>query len=205
METRYFVGLDLGKRNDVTALAVIERVEKESEGAELRLRYLERVEGTSYPEIVERVREVVQSSTLQGQCELAVNAAGAGRHAVDLLHRAQLGCLVRPVMVTCGRRERIEGDWSHVPNRDLLIRLRNLFRAQTFKIAKDLPYSAEMRQQMPRMRVTVSFTGNEQYDAWREGDYDDLVFAVALACWAVEKTCGLETGTRTVGVSDASL
>jgi hypothetical protein len=30
--------------------------------------------------------------------------------------------------------------------------------------------------------------GRGQYGAWREGTHDDLVFAVALACWAAEKT-----------------
>ena len=31
-------------------------------------------------------------------------------------------------------------------------------------------------------RVKVTPTGNEQFGAWREGEYDDLVFAVA---WGV--------------------
>jgi hypothetical protein len=36
------------------------------------------------------------------------------------------------------------------------------------------------------MQVKVSTAGNEQFGAWREGAHDDLVLAVALACWAVE-------------------
>ena len=31
--------------------------------------------------------------------------------------------------------------------------------------------------------------GNEQYGVWREGKHDDLVFAVALACWASKRVC----------------
>ena len=81
MDIRGFVGLDLGQRQDFTALAVLERVE--SKGAwdawqmawkkvvTLRLRHLERVAlGTSYPGIVERVRQVVQSRALSEQCQL---------------------------------------------------------------------------------------------------------------------------------------
>ena len=37
------------------------------------------------------------------------------------------------------------------------------------------------------MRVRVTSSGNEQYGAWREGEHDDLVFAVALACWGAGK------------------
>ena len=33
----------------------------------------------------------------------------------------------------------------------------------------------------------VSSAGREQYGAWREGTHDDLVFAVALACWGARK------------------
>jgi hypothetical protein len=29
--------------------------------------------------------------------------------------------------------------------------------------------------------------GNEQYGAWREGEHDDLMFAVALAYWGAKK------------------
>ena len=37
------------------------------------------------------------------------------------------------------------------------------------------------------MRVKVGANGNEQIDNWRTGTHDDLVFAVALACWQVRK------------------
>jgi hypothetical protein len=40
---------------------------------------------------------------------------------------------------------------------------------------------------MAEMRVKITPSGNEQYGAWREGEHDDLVLAVALACWGVRK------------------
>jgi len=33
------------------------------------------------------------------------------------------------------------------------------------------------------MQVRVSATGHEQYGSWRDGEHDDLVLAVAMACW----------------------
>jgi hypothetical protein len=40
---------------------------------------------------------------------------------------------------------------------------------------------------MADIRVKVTPAGNEQFGAWRQGEHDDLVFAVALACWAAKK------------------
>ena len=37
------------------------------------------------------------------------------------------------------------------------------------------------------MQVKVTGEGREQYGAWRAGTHDDLVFAVALACWGAEE------------------
>ena len=33
-----------------------------------------------------------------------------------------------------------------------------------------------------KVKINIS-TGHDSYEAWREGDHDDLVLAVALACW----------------------
>jgi hypothetical protein len=43
-------------------------------------------------------------------------------------------------------------------------------------------------REMSEMRVKVTAGRHEQYGVWREGEHDDLVLAVALACWAARKT-----------------
>ena len=66
----FFVGVDLGKRRDPTAIAVVERAEVAGEWdafqaayrqwVEYRVRHVERTRlGTPYPDVVERVKEVV--------------------------------------------------------------------------------------------------------------------------------------------------
>ncbi len=35
------------------------------------------------------------------------------------------------------------------------------------------------------MKITLA--GNDTYEAWREGDHDDLVLAAAMAAWYGEK------------------
>jgi hypothetical protein len=37
--------------------------------------------------------------------------------------------------------------------------------------------------------VNIS-TAHDSYEAWREGDHDDLVLATALACWRAAKRRG---------------
>lgn len=201
MERRYFVGLDLGQRQDFTALAVLERVETKGEwdawrmaykkDVTLRLRHLERVPlGTPYPEVVARVRRLLQTEAMGGHCDLVVDATGVGRPVVEMLELADLGCWVRPVVVTGGRHESVEGGWAHVPKRDLMSRLQVLLQGDRLKIAERLEYSAALVKEMAEMRVKVTQAGNEQYGAWRKGAHDDMVFAVALACWGEEKAWG---------------
>ena len=72
----------------------------------LRLRHEERVPlGTSYPEIVERVAEVMSAEPLRGRSDLIVDGTG----------------VVRPVIVTGGLRETQDGDYYGVPKRDLML------------------------------------------------------------------------------------
>jgi hypothetical protein len=52
----FFIGLDLGQRQDFTAIAVVEKGEREWLGTPLRLRHLERIPlGTPYTKVVTRV------------------------------------------------------------------------------------------------------------------------------------------------------
>lgn len=200
--SQYFVGVDLGQAKDFTAIAAVERVELDGgwdaaayarrKAALLRLRYLERVPlGTPYPEVVERVVHVTRSDALAGRCRMAVDATGVGRPVVDLLRRAGPGCAIEPVTITGGERESYDAGYYRVPKRDLITGLQVLMQTQGLQISGGLPYGAALAAEMAEMRVKVSGAGREQFGAWREGTHDDLVFAVALACWAAGKGGGV--------------
>ena len=45
------------------------------------------------------------------------------------------------------------------------------------------PLGAALVKEMTDMQVKTTLAGGQQYAAWREGQHDDLVLAVALACW----------------------
>jgi hypothetical protein len=48
-------------------------------------------------------------------------------------------------------------------------------------------YTDRTAAEMADMRVKVTAAGNTQFGAWREGAHDDLVLAVAPACWGARK------------------
>ena len=194
----YFVGVDLGQRQDFTAIAVVERTELTGEWdaavwayrkeVALRLRYLERITlGTPYPEVADRVAEVMRSRQLAGRAQLIVDGTGVGAPVVDLLRREESLRGMRAATITSGERESYSDGYYRIPKRDLIVGLQVLLQQGELQIAKRIPYRDELMGEMSAMRVKVTTAGHEQYGAWREGSHDDLVFAVSLACWGAGK------------------
>ena len=70
---------------------------------------------------------------------------------------------------------------------NLMAELQTMFEFGELKIARTMRHAAALRKEMVEMRTKVTPAGNEQFGAWREGEHDDLVFAVALACWGAKK------------------
>lgn len=206
----YFAGVDLGQSRDFTAIAIVERAERAGEWdaaayayrkvTTLQLRYLKRVPlGTPYPEVVERVRSVMRSPAMTGRRYLAVDATGVGRPVVDLLRRADVGGTLWPVLITGGDTEGSGQGYFRVPKRDLITGLQVLLQRHGLEIAGRMSFSETLLKEMADMRVRVSAGGREQYGAWREGQHDDLVLAVALACWGVRRVWQEKAvGERTV-------
>jgi hypothetical protein len=65
--------------------------------------------------------------------------------------------------------------------------LQVLLQSGGLQIAAGMPYGAALVEEMADMRAKVTSAGNTQFGVWREGAHDDLVLAVALACWAARK------------------
>jgi hypothetical protein len=194
----YFIGLDLGQSHDFTAIAVVERavLKKEFDAAlwafrkevQLQLRHLERVPiGTPYPDVVRRAVEITRSPKLTGPVHLAVDNTGVGVAVVDMLRDARPNAVLLPVTITAGDTENACQGAHRVPKRNLIVGLQVLLQQGGLRIAADLKDAPTLLAELMAMQVKVSAAGNEQLAAWREGTHDDLVFAVALAIWAVGK------------------
>ena len=90
--------------------------------------------------------------------------------------------------IPCGGSDSGSGDDYRVPKRDLVSTLQVLFQAGRLKVAGDLPEARTLTEELLNFKVTINAkTAHDSYESWREGIHDDLVLAVALACWHAEK------------------
>ena len=182
----FFVGLDLGQKRDHSALAVVERVDRRrafqsTVFEHVAVRHLERMPlGTPYPEVVERVKEIVWAQALRGQCSLAVDATGVGAPVVDMLRAARLGCQVTAVTITGG--ERGAGDWS-VAKQDLIGELQVLLEQGQMRIGV-MRETQQLVRELLDMKMSAGRTGRVRMGADGYGEHDDLAIALALACWS---------------------
>jgi phage FluMu gp28-like protein len=176
----FYVGLDLGQKRDYTAIAVVER-----RGAKLMVRHLERVTlGTSYPRVVERVRELVQSEALKGRCVVAMDGTGVGVAVLDMMRAAALGCEVSAVTITSGTRE----SSNSVPKRHLMTGMAGALARGELRITRQMREVGVLVQELMDVRITARRrAGSVRIGADGNGQHDDLVVALALACWRAGK------------------
>ncbi len=148
------------------------------------MRHLERVPlGTPYPTVVARVVEMMATPPLSGDTPLVVDATGVGRAITDLFGA---GGLCTHAITIHGGDEVIRAGPRHekVPKRELVGTLVMLFQTERLKVAAGLEHAGTLVQELLNFRVKVDLrTAHDSYEAWREGVHDDLVLAVALACW----------------------
>jgi hypothetical protein len=186
--TSYVLGLDLGQTSDFTALAVLERHAAEMTGQkpDYALRHLRRFPlGTAYTEIVPAVAAVRRSEPLR-QAPLVVDQTGVGRAVVDMLR--QSACGVIPVTITGGHATTVTDDGSyHVPKKELITALQVVMQGRRLQIARSLPDAVTLVCEMQQFQVKLTAAANETFGVWRDGQHDDLVLAVALACWWSER------------------
>jgi len=189
----FSVGLDLGQRQDHSAIAVVERRElyggyQNAMLHSMAVRHVERMAlGTPYVSVVERVREIVQSNALAGRCTLAVDSTGVGTPVVEQLRGARLGCDIYPVTITGGERESSQSHGTNVPKQDLIVRLRLLLERGELKIAKNLRGMRMLMRELMDMQAREKSAGGLRIGADKYGQHDDLVIALALACWKGKK------------------
>jgi hypothetical protein len=211
-EIKYFVGLDLGQTSDFTALAILERtqtdVPSDSDGQTFSVRqtwsgfvtvpvrkaarkrvrtyavrHLERFKlGTSYPAICDRMVELFAQPPLAG-ATLVVDQTGVGRAVVDMIRKAGLKAMIRPITITAGHDVVPDGAGWHVPKKELVSVLQVLLQSRHLQVARQLPMAAVLVKELESFRVKITASAHETFEAWRERDHDDLVLAVALAAW----------------------
>ena len=189
--SRHVLGLDLGQQSDFSALAVLEDTDaylSDEAGwvSTYAVRHLHRWPlKTKYPSIVADVADMLKDKRLLDPI-LVVDGTGVGTAVCDLLDDAGLGIPVRRVVITGGLKVSHDEDGSyHVPKKELVSVLQTLLQTKRLTIAR-LPERETLVRELLEFKVKISAALNEIYGSWRERAHDDLVLAVALACWTAE-------------------
>jgi hypothetical protein len=165
---------------------------------EYHVRHLERPAlGTSYVDVVERILELLESLG-DKELVLAADTTGVGRPVRDML-KARLNEWLKEnegkeiiaawITITGGDSvTKAEGGGLRVPKRDLASAPLVLMQNKQLKIAAEMPLADTLKRELRTFKVKINIaTGHDSYEAWREGDRDDLVLAVAMACWCGER------------------
>jgi hypothetical protein len=182
----FFVGLDLGQKQDFSAVAVVER------GAPalpcLRVRHLERMPlGTPYGSVVRRVSEIMQHPALVMRGRLVVDATGVGAPVVEMLRAVRPPCRVTAVTITGGEQAHGRGEEWHVPKKDLMAGLEILLEEGQLRIPRKLREAAALVRELTDIRLNPKPGGRVGIGADGYGEHDDLALAVALACWRARR------------------
>jgi hypothetical protein len=166
---------------------------------EYHVRHLERPAlGTSYVDVVERII-VLLKSLGDEELVLTVDMTGVGRPVADMLKRRLEEWLEQDrnvylntawITITGGDSvTKAEGGGLRVPKRDLASAPLVLMQNKQLKIAEGLQLADTLKRELLNFKVKINIaTGHDSYEeAWREGDHDDLVLAVAIATWCGER------------------
>ncbi len=187
----YIVGVSVGLSAQHTALAVIEQ-EVLCQGryttkcGELRLRHLDRLPlGTSYPEIVGKVKEIIETVEKTEGAEpsdLVMDITGVGRGILSLMDDEGLSPIAVTITGGTEEREPKSDDWR-IAKVELVSNLQLQYQLQRLKTAPRLDLADTFVEEMMNFKLKAPSLSVNDFEAWREGAHDDLVFAVAVAVW----------------------
>lgn len=210
MTSTYLLGLDLGRRRDWTALAVVRRPPASDHYS---LIHIDRWRGHSYRHVVPKLREVQQALWQRANAEfleryhhvpgggapldmhLLVDMTGVGVAVVDdIIRAAGIDCL--GVTITAGTTVNREGQDYKVPKKELVGRMEVIVENHRLAMpdSQDLPLVETLVAELDNFRVSTKLsTGHDSFGAgeeWREHAHDDLVLALAMALWYGELDAG---------------
>jgi hypothetical protein len=158
--------------------------------ATYRCRYLRRwlPPETAYPVLLSALSVMLRGVLVNS--DLIVEAGASIKPVVAMLRKHQLPAMIRPVEVKVSAEDAYVGEAWKVGKGSLIETTRQVLQESRLSFDEHMP--AEVRASTPPVRavyqalLTYPFdrapAANEAFAA-REGEYDDLVLAVALACW----------------------
>jgi hypothetical protein len=188
-KTERYYGLDLGKRQDHTALVVLEltwqygakdpATQRTAMHPALTVRYAPRLaldtELVSIPGFVRAATQRFDGEFGRPKVPqtLLVDATGNGHAVIELLRRERHGLRLLPVCISSGRTAKhLKDSYLSIPRSDLLTRLKLLFERGQIKLERSAPGLENMERELLHFET-----------AGHQSEHDDLVMALGLAAW----------------------
>ncbi len=186
----HIISLDLGFAGEPTALGVVKpRTEywhRNPLGRELEhanhfdVVHLERFQASvGYPQVVHRLKAMVSDRKRIPDCTVLVNTSSSGPAPLKLFVERNL--LHYPFTVINSAVESWRGQTEAVPKRTIIGVTITLLQADRLRISSGLDLGKALFDEMANFRMRAPPA--DTIEAMRENPDDDLVFAVALACW----------------------
>jgi len=179
----FYIGLDLGQANDFTALTVIEKKQVKDE-IQYHCRHLERLPlHMEYPDMISDLQKRINAINIGDKYTIVADATGVGKPVIDFMRKERMS--VVPVIITGGNQTNYDkemGGW-HVPKRDLISSIQLQLQERRLKFSEDIENLNQMIQELMNFKIKITAKGNDTYEAWREGEKDDLVLSLAMAVW----------------------
>jgi hypothetical protein len=179
LDRKIFMGVDLGQRENHSAIVVLERFETmpdytdrlRGKGAFLRyvVRQAERIDlGTPYSDVVGRIKEMV--TMLEGQrYAVVVDESGVGVPVVEMLRKTIPRSSILAYTITTGAH----ATRDTVPRAELVTRMVLMAEQGELEIAWGCRHGDELLKELAHLQLS-----GKSKEAG-----DDLALALALACW----------------------
>ena len=194
--THYYLGFDLGRDRDHSAIAVLS-LRREDHGdfdrvhmtqptrPVLNLISLQRIPlGTEYLDVIKVLRQTVTGlhsasgwGTPSVRIYVVLDAAGPGQIAVELIRAEQLEITLVPTLLTAGHEAgRSTSGKVTIPRRELVSNFRYLLEAQLVRVQSDVEYVTDLEREVAAVRPHGG-----------QSEHDDLVIAASLAAWQASR------------------
>ena len=187
---RYALGLDLGPAAEFTALAIVQADWPDDDAMPaLQVGYLRRFPpGTPYAALAAEMASLLADDRLFGVA-VVVDMTAVGSGVIELFRQMEPEPKLVPVVITAGHRAEwsSSGNWL-VPKKELITGMQLLLQDRRLLIPTSLTEADLLSKELVNFRARTKLVADPQQAEWREGQDDDLVLAVALACWQAARS-----------------
>lgn len=201
-----YVGLDLGKKADPTAIVVLEPyipIEERSDGRDVYdVSFIARAGlETPYPDIARKLADIDAQLMSTGEIDYVyytIDSGGVGESVTDMIIELLPNAdNIMRVYLTGGIHPNINYETNSIslPKAQMVSAMIMLFESGRIKISTGEFNSdiEELRDELYNFELKIQSGRTDTYGAFKFGKHDDLACALGMSCWLAEYDAGLGT------------